>query len=361
MRPRGRASISCLSLAATLVYLCALPLLAPDEALPQRATIGPNRAAFPESDPTAPAPTEQESGSRWWWWPGRCTVPVEWQARSDDLPCPAAWRALALNRTLLHRVGEGFYREVFALPDEPGRVVKFAKPKRMGDTRQDERHLLEAKVLTHPKLQASPHVVHLLGRCGRTTLIAERLPWTLAEVAFAWPPPNDATLLRLAVGVASGVAALHEVGVVHADVRLGQFLVRRAGVAALNDLNRCVVLTHDRHTGASCRFHSGAARGRWRAPEEYKGAWLDRSIDVYSLGLVLASLVTGQQPFPMLTDLEARRAVRQGGRPMLLPAHCNTTLRAQICLLARESWAFHPGRRPKAADVRDRLARYLPR
>jgi hypothetical protein len=150
-------------------------------------------------------------------------------------------------------------------------------------------------------------------------------------------------------------------------------MLRSDGSLALGDLNRCRVMKirswslrgrdevgtlKSSRDGVGtvaaverCPFRVHTSRGKWRAPEEHRGDFLDEKIDVFSLGLVLWSLLTRRAPFASLSDAQAAAIVAAGGRPSLGLLDCRGELRAIACAAVRACWAQNPTARPRSSDV----------
>ncbi|MGE0710716.1 MAG: WD40 repeat domain-containing serine/threonine protein kinase [Planctomycetota bacterium] len=113
---------------------------------------------------------------------------------------------------------------------------------------------------------------------------------SLAELLERGPPPLPRAL-RLARGVAAGVAALHRRGLVHRDLKPHNVVVRRADeTPVVIDLGLAVAPGLDQRL-----TRTGALVGtpHYMAPEQLRGAPADSAADVYALGLILFELVTG--------------------------------------------------------------------
>lgn len=95
------------------------------------------------------------------------------------------------------------------------------------------------------------------------------------------------------VQAAEGLAAAHEAGVVHRDVKPDNILISRQGIAKVADFG-IARLQHDiSHTQA------GTAMGspQYMAPEQIEGGLLDGRTDVFALGTVLYRAIAGALPF----------------------------------------------------------------
>lgn len=112
-------------------------------------------------------------------------------------------------------------------------------------------------------------------------------------------PERD--VLRLALGVADGLAALHDAGLSHGNVSPANIVLHADGSAQLSDIGLLGSLRRD-------------ARGRmigtplYMAPELIQGRVDTPRSDIYSLGVTLYSLLTGQPPFAGKTPDEIFRA-----------------------------------------------------
>ena len=117
------------------------------------------------------------------------------------------------------------------------------------------------------------------------------------------PLPVDEAL-GIALGAARGLAAAHDAGLVHRDVKPDNLLVSNAGVVKLADLG---LAKQQDDAGMTC---SGAGMGtpRYMAPEQFADAKnVNSTADVYALGATLYFLLTGHHGVQGTTLLEVMR------------------------------------------------------
>jgi len=156
---------------------------------------------------------------------------------------------------------------------------------------------------------------------------------TLRErISVGAPLPLNQTL-DLAVQVANGLDAAHQKGIIHRDIKPANIFITHRGEAKILDfgLAKFVEGEHDgvateaKHDGtrdASASWplnltKTGIAIGTtaYMSPEQVRGDKLDRRTDLFSFGLVLYEMATGQQAFvgdtvPAIHDAILHRTAR---------------------------------------------------
>ena len=101
--------------------------------------------------------------------------------------------------------------------------------------------------------------------------------------------------LELALQIARGLAFAHDQGLVHRDVKPQNVLLNGEGEAKVTDFG--IARSLDVEQGMT---QTGTVLGtsNYIAPEQASGRPVDAHTDVYSLGVVLHELLTGEVPFP---------------------------------------------------------------
>jgi serine/threonine-protein kinase len=100
-------------------------------------------------------------------------------------------------------------------------------------------------------------------------------------------------VLDIVAQVAQGLAYAHEYGIVHRDVKPSNIMLVRDGHVKITDFGIA------RMTSSSVRTQTGMVLGspKYMSPEQVMGKDIDQRSDIFSLGVMLYEMLTGQPPF----------------------------------------------------------------
>lgn len=143
--------------------------------------------------------------------------------------------------------------------------------------------------------------IHDYGEDGRLLFIAMELVEGTdlrAQIRAHGPLPLEEAW-SAALQIADGLAAIHDAGIMHRDLKTSNAMRNAAGVVRLMDFGIA------KEWGAEGLTAVGKVVGtpEYMSPEQIRGAPLDFRTDVYSLAVLVFELFTGSLPF-------------QGGSPM---------------------------------------------
>lgn len=270
---------------------------------------------------------------------------------------PVAGRTLG-KFELLEMVGEGAFGSVFKARDpELDRIVAIKTP-RGGSViggQELERFLREARStaqLRHPAI-VSVHEVATLD--GVPYIVSDFVHGvTLADQLTARrPSPREAALLVATIAEALHYA--HEQGVVHRDVKPSNIMLDEHSQVRLMDFGLA-----KRDAGDATVTTDGQVLGTpaYMSPEQARGEGrsVDRRGDVYSVGVVLYELLTGELPFRGNVRMMLHQVLSDEPRP---PRSLNDNIERDLETICLKAMAKEPGRRyATAAALADDLRRY---
>jgi len=101
------------------------------------------------------------------------------------------------------------------------------------------------------------------------------------------------TAIFIAKQVCEGLAEAHRVGVVHRDLKPGNIMIDKEGNAKIMDFGIARSISVKGITGAGIMIGTP----EYMSPEQVEGKEVDQRSDIYSLGIILYEMLTGQVPF----------------------------------------------------------------
>lgn len=158
----------------------------------------------------------------------------------------------------------------------------------------EARFYQEAKAagrLSHPNIVT----IYDVGKSGDVAYIAMEFLQgrELRDVLNEEPLLPIDHVLDIVVQVAQGLAYAHEHGIVHRDVKPANIMVVRDGHVKITDFGIA------RMASTSVRTQTGMVLGspKYMSPEQVMGRPIDQRSDIFSLGVMLYEMLTGQVPF----------------------------------------------------------------
>jgi beta-lactam-binding protein with PASTA domain/tRNA A-37 threonylcarbamoyl transferase component Bud32 len=221
---------------------------------------------------------------------------------------------MAVSDTLLNTLFDGRYRivrklgtggmaNVYLAEDEVlGRrvAIKILNDRHAGDDQFVERFRREAKnaaSLSHPNIVS----IYDRGEAEGTYYIAmEYLDGrSLKELIVARGPAPVNVAIDYARQILAAIRFAHRHGIVHRDIKPHNVLVDAEGRLKVTDFGIA-------RAGTSQMTEAGSIIGtaQYLSPEQAKGAPVDQTSDLYSVGVVLYELLTGVVPFSGDTPVE---------------------------------------------------------
>jgi eukaryotic-like serine/threonine-protein kinase len=240
-----------------------------------------------------------------------------------------------------------------------------------------QREARAASSLDHPNICS----IYQLGEHdGQPFIVMQFLEGeTLREWIEHSPNQDSPERLRalndLAIQIADGLDAAHEKGIIHRDVKPANIFITSGGRAKILDFgvaklmdtelaepqNSTEPLPTDAPVSSSFNLQltrTGASVGTpsYLSPEQIRREKIDARTDLFSFGLVLYEMATGQRAFSGKTATEIRDAVLT--LPATPPRHVNPAIPPLLEEIIRKSLEKNPDRRYQSAtDLRHALER----
>jgi Tol biopolymer transport system component len=270
----------------------------------------------------------------------------------------------ALNHYQIVRLlGKGGMGEVYLARDAKlGRDVAIkVLPAVVAASRDDlERFAREARAvaaLNHPNIVT----IHSVDEADGVTFITMELVTgkTLGEIVPRHGFAIDA-LLAIAIPLADAVSAAHDKGIVHRDLKPGNVMLTQDGRVKVLDFGLAKLAdTPDAvSTDLTTRRITGEGRiagtTSYMSPEQAAGQPLDGRSDVFSLGVVLYEMATGERPFKGDSSITVLSSIlKDTPRPV---TDLNPALPSLLARIIRTCLQKNPERRYQSAkDVRNEL------
>ena len=161
--------------------------------------------------------------------------------------------------------------------------------------------------------------------------------------------------LQIMTPVASALAAAHKLGITHRDIKPENILVSKEGRIKIADFG----LARGALLGNTMTAESSVILGSvsYLSPEQVQRGVADARSDIYSLGIVLFEILTGQKPYQ--GDDPVQIAIRHVNERVPAPSTIKPSISADVDALVLATTDIDPDKRPRDAGVLLELIREL--
>ena len=223
--------------------------------------------------------------------------------------------------TILAKIGEGGMGAVYRATDsrlEPHGRDQGLPPHASASPDRQRRFVQEAQAasgLNHPNIV---HIYDIDSADGVTFIAMEFVDGRALDAVIAEAQIPIAQVLDYAVQASGALAAAHDAGIVHRDVKPANILVNPSGQVKVLDFGLAKLLhpAADTETFAPSKAPTPATAigvvvgtPAYMSPEQAEGRYVDARSDVFSFGAVLYEMLSGHRAFEGHSTLSIMAAV----------------------------------------------------
>jgi TolB-like protein len=265
-----------------------------------------------------------------------------------------------LHYRLKEKIGEGGMGVVWSAEDtrlHRDVALKLLPDEAATNPQLVERHLREARAasaLNHPNICA----IYDIGEWeGRRFIVMELLEGRGLDARIGDGPLDVDDAVELAIQIADALDAAHAKGIVHRDIKPANIVVTDRGQPKVLDFGLAKLLPDaegkpgpDDATRTSLDATTpGSVMGTvsYMSPEQALGKPLDARTDVFSLGVVLYEMITGQRAFRGTTSAAVFDAILN--RAPNAPVELNARVPAELERIVNKALEKDPALRYQSA------------
>lgn len=207
-------------------------------------------------------------------------------------------KLLAGRYELIEKIGEGGMAVVYKARCRLLNryvAIKILRPEFTKDAQFVENFKRESQAaagLQHPNIVS----VYDVGKEGNIHFIVMELidGRPLSDVIQERAPMDYKASIEIIKQVASALSLAHRNHIIHRDVKPHNIMITKDGMAKLADFGIAKAVSDSTLATETSRVIGSV---HYFSPEQARGAYVDERSDIYSLGIVLYEMLTGQVPF----------------------------------------------------------------
>ena len=259
----------------------------------------------------------------------------------------------------VQKIGKGAFGTVLLMEDtvvDEQLVLKFLNPNVSQDEEMMKRFVHElrySRKITHRNVI---RIYDFLYIRGNYAISMEYFPsHTLGNEVNEKPLPL-AKAVRFATDIATGMSVAHQSGIIHRDLKPANVLIDDSGLLKIVDFGVAAA----QHQGDTQLTKTGYVIGspKYMAPEQILGKKVDERADVYSLGVILYEMLTGEPPYHRGDHMAVMYQHVQGKAKS--PIELNASIPPGLSEIVMKAMSVDKARRFQSMDeLRSALEKYL--
>lgn len=230
-------------------------------------------------------------------------------------------------------------------------AVKIMHPHLANDEEFVNRFIREAKAaaaLSHPNIVAIQDQGWNEGGAPAVFIVMEYIDgFTLRELLHDQGALSVADVLRYMTPIVSALAEAHNRGIVHRDIKPENILISKDGRVKLADFG----LARGEQLGSTVTVESSVVLGSvsYLSPEQVQRGISDERSDIYSVGVVLFELLTGQKPYEGESPIQI--AYKHVNERIPAPSTIVSSIPQSIDALVVKATSPNPDQRQRNATI----------
>ncbi len=244
---------------------------------------------------------------------------------NKEKPANLAGREIS-HYKIIKLLGIGGMGEVYLAEDTKLRrkvALKLLPPQFSADAERKKRFEKEARAvsaLNHPniitiyEIEEAENISFMATEFVDGQTLRERI----AEKTFSWQET-----VKIAIQIAGALESAHSVGIIHRDIKPANIMIRRDGIVKVLDFGLAKLtapVSGDTETHNLTAPHRVMGTMNYMSPEQALGERIDARTDIFSFGVVLYEMLTGDLPFAGASE----RAIYNATIHKTLPSVCRS-------------------------------------
>jgi serine/threonine protein kinase/Tfp pilus assembly protein PilF len=203
---------------------------------------------------------------------------------------------------IIEELGKGGMGRVYRVEDTRAKeeiALKLIKPEIAADKKTIERfrnELTTARKISHRNVC---RMYDLSEEKGQHYITMEYVPGEDLKSLIRRVKIDIGTSIRIASQICEGLSEAHRLGIVHRDLKPSNIMIDKQGDAKIMDFGIAQTMKTKGITGHGMMIGTP----NYMSPEQTEAKEVDQRSDIYSLGIIIYEMVTGQLPFEGETPL----------------------------------------------------------
>ena len=198
----------------------------------------------------------------------------------------------------IEKIGRGAFGTVLLMEDtvvDERLILKFLNPNVAQDEEVMQRFVHElrySRKITHKNVI---RIYDFLYIKGNYAISMEYFPSHTLGVEINEKPMDVKRAIRFGIDMTNGMTVAHHVGIIHRDLKPANVLINNEGLLKIVDFGVAAAQTQGDTQLTKTGYVIGSPK--YMAPEQILGKKVDETADVYSIGVILYEMFTGQPPY----------------------------------------------------------------